>query len=408
MEIIDIVNWILILVNIPMLVIFFIWFIVLLFPKKIEHEDFLPKVTVLIPVYNEEENIGRCLSSILRSNYPKNKLEVIVIDDGSTDNTGEKAREAGVKVVRTKHIGKSRALNEGLRKAKGDVIIVIDSDIRIEEDTIKKLASKFKDPRVGVVSGMVRTRGSSLIERFQKIEFAYISTLINRHYSAGIPIPFVYGAVSAFRRDALESIGGFKWRTIAEDSDTYLELVFKGWKAATADTKVYTEPVKSLKELLKQRKRWMLGGLQVFFEHIQNFGKSIIGIYVLPLFGFWPFGAGVSLSANAYVFAYWFNPKSLLDAVIYVLRWISFIGVPLGLMELPSWGFPPAATTGILVGLMALLVLVIGVVKSRERIDPIDVVLMVFYPIYGWLILGTSGILALIEFACHPSKTFKR
>ncbi len=407
MQIIDIVNALLLIVNLPMVVIFLIWTFVLLIPSKEEKGLYCPSVSVLIPVYNEEENIRRCVSSVLDSDYPKDKLEVIVIDDGSTDRTGEKVEEMGVKVIKTNHIGKAKALNRGLKEASGEIVIVIDGDTSIEKDSIKKIVIPFKDKKVGVVSGVVRTRGSGIIERFQKIEYAFVSAMLKQHSNAGIPVPFVYGTISGFRRSALNSIGGFKWKTIVEDSDTFLELLFNGWKARAVDTRVYTKAEK-LNGLLSQRVRWMLGGLQVVKEHFSRMFHGFTGWYVLPLFGFWPIGTGLSLTLNAYVFSYWFRFESIPKLVMYVLRWISFIGVPLGLWELPSWGFPIPATTGIGIGLLSLVVLCLGMIKSGEEFDLADVILLLFYPMYGWILMGIAGIIAIAKFIINPNETFKK
>ncbi len=406
MQLINFANTLLVLVNIPMLLIFAVWFIILLHPRKKEKYKYEPSVSVLIPAYNEEKRIRSCISAILTSDYPKELLDIVVIDDGSKDKTAEVAKELGVRVIKTKHRGKAYALNEGLRLSKGEIVIVVDSDIRVSKETIRELVGVFEDKSVGVATGMVRVDGSGVLGRFQKIEFAYVSTLINSHYYAGVPIPFVYGAMSAFRRDALKAVGGFSNKTASEDSDTYLEIVSNGWGAAAVNTIARTEQVHGIARLVKQRERWMYGGLQVFFKHIKRAKCNLIGCYVLPLFGFWPFGAGVSLSANAYVFAYWFRPSNIVDAVVYTLRWINFVGVPMGLADLPKWGFPIAATTGILVGLMSLLVLAIGVFRSGEKFDIIDALLLSFYPVYGWLLLGIAGVIALIHYAIKPNSGF--
>ncbi len=404
---IDIINWLLLLINIPMLILFTIWTLVLLLPgKEVIDKDYNPKLSVLIPAYNEEKTIGECIRAVLASNYPK--VEITVIDDGSTDKTSEIAKKNGVRVIKTNHLGKASALNDGLRKVNGDIIVVIDADSKIKKDALTKLASQFNDKDVGVASGLVKTGGSSIIERFQKIEYAFVSALIKQHSNVGIPIPFVYGAVSAFRKKALEDIGGFKGKTLVEDSDTYLEIIFKGWKAKAVDAMIETKPAKSLAALVKQRIRWMFGGLQVIKEHVHKFGNGLAGMYVLPLFGFWPVGTGLSLLLNAYIFTYWFNAKSIAEVTTYILRWISFIGVPLGFIQLPEWGFPIPAATGITIGLFSLLVLIIGMLRSEIEFDLVDILLLLFYPIYGWIVMGISGIIAMIQFITNPNKYFKK
>src|SRR3989344_6574852 len=105
-----------------------------------------PKITVLIPAYNEEKTISKTINSVLNLNYPKDKLEIIVIDDSSKDKTGEVVKGfKQVKLVYNKHkgVGKASALNAGLRYSSGEFLAVVDADSEVEKDSLIKLIPYF-------------------------------------------------------------------------------------------------------------------------------------------------------------------------------------------------------------------------------------------------------------------------
>src|SRR3989344_5087806 len=127
----------------------FLFFVVLLaMLKKERYKEFEPKISVIIPAYNEETRIKNCLDSILTSSYKKDKIEIIVVDDGSTDNTLEVLKNYGIKVLKQEHLGKSKALNKGILVAKNEFVLVIDADTKIDKDFIKEMVRPFSDKKV--------------------------------------------------------------------------------------------------------------------------------------------------------------------------------------------------------------------------------------------------------------------
>ena len=404
MELINLIDSILIWVNLPLLILLSIWFIILLLPeKKLRKIRDYPMVSVIIPVYNESETIEECINSIKGNDYPKDKLEVIVVDDSSTDGTYEKASKMGVKLIRTEKVGKVGSLNEGLKLAKGDIIITVDGDTFIPKDGIKRIVNQFSEKDVGVVEATVSMSGESILERFQKIEFSILSPLLERHNWINI-LPFLGGQVCGFRREALKDVGGFQSGTISEDSDTYVQVINSGWKSRCARIDAKTRPERKITNFLRQRRRWMLGGLQVLVKHIKP--KKLSVYYPVLAMGTWSIFLSLSLIFNAYVFFYWFRDFTLRGIITYIVRWVSFIGVPLGYFQLPTWGWPLTATIGISVGLVSFLVILAGIGKSRREFDAIDLILAVFYPVYGWVLMGISGIWALCSFLINPKQEF--
>ena len=139
--------------------------------KKENFENFQPKVSVIIPAYNESKTIGLCLNSVLNQDY-NNEVEIIVVDDGSSDNTLKILKKyKKVKVVKQKHLGKSKALNNGISKAKNDFILVIDADTIIKKDFIREIIKPFSDKKVGATTGIIKLKNNKgILPMFQNVE----------------------------------------------------------------------------------------------------------------------------------------------------------------------------------------------------------------------------------------------
>ena len=231
-----------------------------------------PFVSVLIPCYNEAAVICKTVESVLNSDY--NDFEVIVVDDGSTDDSYKLASERfkdepRVRILRKANGGKSRALNLALEKAKGGVFIAIDADTLFDKNAIRLMVRYFADPKVAAVSGNVKVgnRGKMITE-WQHTEYVTGFNLERRAYSELNCITVVPGAIGAWRRDLVLERGGFDTDTLAEDTDMTLSLLEQGWRIAFEENaKAYTETPETFRSLLKQRFRWTYGTLQCLWKH---------------------------------------------------------------------------------------------------------------------------------------------
>ncbi|MDX2968765.1 bifunctional polysaccharide deacetylase/glycosyltransferase family 2 protein [Kribbella solani] len=226
-------------------------------------------VSVIVPAYNESAGIEAAIRSLVASDHP---LEVIVVDDGSTDGTAdlvEALRIPGVRVIRQPNAGKPVALNTGLRAARYELIVMVDGDTVFEPDAVRKLIQPFGHPGVGAVSGnaKVGNRGG-LIGRWQHIEYVIGFNLDRRLFDLAECMPTVPGAVGGFRRTALERIGGLSDVTLAEDTDLTMALCRDGWRVVYEESAVaWTEAPASLGALWRQRYRWCYGTLQAMWKH---------------------------------------------------------------------------------------------------------------------------------------------
>ena len=253
-------------------------------------EETGPVVSVLIPCFNEEKVIAASVRRILSSSW-KN-LEVIVLDDGSTDHTSEEVRthfadEPRVRLFTFENGGKARALNRGLVYATGEVVVALDADTLFPEATIGRLVRWFADPTIGAVAGnaLVGNR-LNLITRWQALEYVTAQNLERRALAALGAVTVVPGAVGAWRRAALDALGGYPDDTLAEDQDMTIAVQRAGWKVAfDPQARAWTEAPDTVAGLLKQRFRWSFGTLQVIWKHrkaLFNRKHPVLGFVALP------------------------------------------------------------------------------------------------------------------------------
>ncbi|MGV9906818.1 glycosyltransferase [Streptomyces sp. NPDC003388] len=226
-------------------------------------------VSVLVPAYNEAKCIENTVRSLMRSEHP---IEVVVIDDGSTDGTARIVEGLGlpnVRVIRQLNAGKPAALNRGMANARHDLIVMMDGDTVFEPATVRELVQPFADPRVGAVAGNAKVGNKdTLIGAWQHIEYVMGFNLDRRMYDVLRCMPTIPGAVGAFRRSALERVGGMSDDTLAEDTDITMAMHRDGWHVVYAEkARAWTEAPESVQQLWSQRYRWSYGTMQAIWKH---------------------------------------------------------------------------------------------------------------------------------------------
>ena len=227
-------------------------------------------VTVLVPAHNEEAGIEATVLSLLASTHQR--LQIVVIDDGSTDRTAEITYGIGdprVTVVRQPNVGKSGALTTGLAHARCEIVVMVDADTVFEPDALHRLIQPLAHPAVGAVSGNTKVGNRDrLLGRWQHLEYVLGFNLDRRMFEVLECMPTVPGAIGAFRRDALMGIGGVSDDTLAEDTDLTMALWRAGWRVVYEETAIaWTEVPSSLGQLWRQRYRWCYGTLQSMWKH---------------------------------------------------------------------------------------------------------------------------------------------
>ncbi len=249
-----------------------------------------PRVAVIVPAYNEEKVVLKTVQSLLEQDYLN--LEIIVVDDGSSDRTYEVARaEFGehprVRIFCIPNGGKSGALNFGMAQTEADIVVLLDADTVLSRSAVRLLAAHFADPRVGATAGNAKVGNRlNLMTRWQALEYITAQNLERRAFALLNCITVVPGAIGAWRRAAVLELGGFASDTLAEDADLTLRLLRAGWKITYEMGAIaYTEAPDTVKGFLKQRFRWMFGTLQATFKHRDTLFRSrygALGLVTLP------------------------------------------------------------------------------------------------------------------------------
>jgi peptidoglycan-N-acetylglucosamine deacetylase len=251
-------------------------------PAPQDHPEYQPEVSILIPAYNEEAVIVGTVRAALSSNYPK--LEVLVVNDGSTDRTPELVRthfgrEPRVRLLMQSNHGKPSALNHGLAEASGEIVVSIDADTIVDPEAVPRLVRHFADPAVGAVAGNVKVMNRNRwITRWQALEYITSQNLEKRAFDLLNCIPVVPGAVGAWRTEVLRSNGGFSGDTVAEDTDLTLTIRRNGWKILYDEDAIgRTEVPENVDTLVRQRFRWTFGTLQAVWKHRDTAGNPRYG-----------------------------------------------------------------------------------------------------------------------------------
>ncbi len=209
--------------------------------------SYTPKITIVIPTYNEAFLIRQKLDNIINQDYPRDKLEIIVVDSASTDGTPDIVRDwaymhsnVNIKlIIESERRGKAHALNTGLRYATGDIIVITDADaLWISKDTLRRAISYLADQAIGAVSCIKVPAGELCdIERCYRQYYNVIRVGESKIHST----PIFHGELAAFRRFLLEKIGGFPTDVGADDSHTATKIALLGYRSIIPEDVVVSE-----------------------------------------------------------------------------------------------------------------------------------------------------------------------
>jgi biofilm PGA synthesis N-glycosyltransferase PgaC len=240
-----------------------------------------PAVSIIVPAYNEEKVVARTIETLLEADYP-NK-EIIVVDDGSDDNTYSVASEfsrRGVKVVRRPNGGKFAALNTGIAVSSGEIIMTVDADSMIARAAISEMVRGFENPEVAGVAGNLKVfNRNTLLTKLQALEYIVQIQIVRRAFENFGSLTVASGAFSAFRRTALEETGFYDPDYLLEDFDMTIKLlkshqILHGSNEAVC----YTEAPETLGDVYRQRLSWFRGDFQNFWKHRDAFFNPRFGI----------------------------------------------------------------------------------------------------------------------------------
>ena len=252
-----------------------------------------PLVTIAIPVYNENKTIKRTIQSAMGLDYPKDKIEIIVINDGSTDNTAEIVEKiikensvSNIKLINQRNSGKGKALNNAIKKSKGEFFVCLDADSFVKEDALKKMLPEFEDQEVAIVLPLMKVKDpKNIVEKIQWYE--YLINFFYKKLMAKLDCVHVSpGPFSVYKKKVLEKIGNFDEDNLTEDLEITLRAQKHHYKIVQVlSTEVYTYAPKTIKAFYKQRRRWYKGTILNIIKHkdmMFNSNYGDFGIMQLP------------------------------------------------------------------------------------------------------------------------------
>lgn len=253
----------------------------------------LPAVSIIVPAYNEESTIESTLQSLFTLDYPKKLLEIIVVNDGSKDNTesavkGIISRGTPFKtiLISQKNKGKGAALNSGIAKSSSEFIACLDADSIVRKDTLKKMISYFGDENVAVVTPIMKVYDpKTMIQKLQFLEYILFAFLKNI-FTYLDSIHVAPGPFSIYRRKTILDLGGFDEESLVEDQEIGYRLQKYHYRILQCRAgEVLTIAPKTVKELYYQRCRWFKGSAMTLYKYrrmIFNKDYGDFGTFQLP------------------------------------------------------------------------------------------------------------------------------
>lgn len=386
--------------------------------KKIKG-NYRPNISFLIPAHNEGKHLRKTINSILNSGY-RGKKEIIIIDDGSTDDTSEIIKEFKkkqlIKSIKTNHVGKSKALNKGLKLARYDIIVTLDGDTEIEKYSMDKLLIPLKDKRVAATTGAIKVANNKkILSWFQRVEYLYYSlykSLCDRIDG----VICASGTFSAIRKKYLTE--GFSSNLYSEDIDSTINLIKNGYKVRyTPEAVAYTFVPENVRTLARQRTRWCKGCIQAMKKHSDLFFNrkhSGPGFYSLPLLSYWYFHAlimGILLFLQiviGYYTFYYINGNVISFEVLkYFFYWFSIFGVVNLAYQMIIGNFQVKLLyiLNLFVVILTYAIYLYSIKWSREKVTLKDVFAFIFFFPY-WIFIMIIQSFSNIEWFVSKTKNW--
>ncbi|NEU03740.1 MULTISPECIES: glycosyltransferase [Clostridium] len=306
-----------------------------------------PFVSILVPAHNEEKVIYKTVRALLLLNYPKDKMELIVINDNSNDNTAEELKKAkkefpnyNFTIITTDSItggkGKSNALNLGYKKTKGEYIAVYDADNTTEKNALKYLITRIhNDKTLGAVIGKFRTRNRdrNVLTKFINIETLSFQWMAQAGRWNLLKLCTIPGTNFVIKKSILKRLGGWDEKAISEDTEISFRIYKIGYKIAFMPLAVtWEQEPETIRVWFKQRTRWAKGNIYVLNKYLIKIFKekpSKILFDVMYFFlVYFLFLSSVLISDGIFILSIFTNLKTSINGnlnILWILAYILFI-----------------------------------------------------------------------------------
>jgi cellulose synthase/poly-beta-1,6-N-acetylglucosamine synthase-like glycosyltransferase len=353
------------------------WLLVYMKNRDTLFKDPVPKkysgVSILIPAFNEEEHIEKCLKYCFAAKYPKK--EIIVINDGSTDATADICRkyekEGKIRLINKKeNTGKGASLNVGFKQAKYPFIMGLDADSFLNPNAIKAQVGYFDDESVGAVTSSMKVYSDKkILQKIQSIEY-YFAIFLRKLMTSLNCLYVIPGPGSMYRKKVLEELGGFDEYNLTEDLEIAFRIQKKGYKIANSlNATVLTMAPDNVKKLFTQRRRWYVGYLKNqkrYSEFLFNKKYGDLGVFLLPSNFVW-----LSLMTVIFGTIFYSNIQS------FVLNLLKVLSIDFDIPVILTSGFNPLGSIApntimifaIIFTSMSIIAIYLSVKLSKEKID---------------------------------------
>jgi cellulose synthase/poly-beta-1,6-N-acetylglucosamine synthase-like glycosyltransferase len=326
----------------------------------------LPKISLMVPAHNEGLVITNTLEALLKLNYPEDSLEILVINDGSTDDTAEQVRAVAAQDARVRLFdiprefaarGKSAALNRGLSQCRHDVVGIFDADNLPERDSVLHLARQLmSNPSLGAVIGKFRciNKRKNLLTRFINLESLAFQWIVQAGRWQLLRMSTLPGTNYLIHRNLLEKLGGWDERALTEDAEMSIRIYQAGFLIKFVPYAVtWEQEPETLRVWLKQRTRWARGNnyvLEKYFTKVFKIKPRVVG---LELF-------------YAMAVYYIFFLAILLSDLLFVLALANLVLIPV-----------PGPYSEVWISAFFLFILELVIALSREKEDsPLNILLI--------------------------------
>jgi len=354
-----------------------------------------PTITIAVPAYNEEKTISKTLNSLLNLNYPKDKIKLVVIDDGSTDNTYKISKEfakQGVITYTKKNTGKGDSLNFVLKKCKTELFAALDADSFVNSDCLKKMLGYFSNPKVMAVTPSLKVyQPKNMLQKIQYIEYL-MGIFLRKVFSFVESIHVTPGPLTIYRKTFFEKYGPYDAFNITEDIEIALRIQRNHYLIENSvDASVYTVAPATFGKLLKQRLRWYIG----FIRNVANYKDLFslkygnLGVFVLPA----SFISIALVIATVIYASYQFISRTMIQNFVN-LNSINFDFWTVLKTNIDTFYLNFSIISFVILLLVALGVVIVLIAKNMSKENTKIRFFYPFYIIFYWMLFGFWWILA--------------